>query len=78
MIATDAPGCREIVIHERTGLLVPIESPTDLADAIARLAAAPQLRQQFGAAARDLVVSRMSSRAIGDATVQLYRSLLAP
>jgi glycosyltransferase involved in cell wall biosynthesis len=27
MIATDAPGCREIVIEDQTGLLVPIEDP---------------------------------------------------
>ncbi len=27
MIATDAPGCREIVIDDQTGLLVPIENP---------------------------------------------------
>jgi glycosyltransferase involved in cell wall biosynthesis len=75
MVATDAPGCREIVIAGRTGLLVPIEDPGALAEAIAELAASPQLRARFGAAARDLVVARMSARAIGEATLQLYRSL---
>ena len=76
MIATDAPGCREIVIADRTGLLVPIEDPPALAAAIATLATSPQLRARYGAAARDLVVRRMSARAIGDATLQLYRSMI--
>ncbi len=75
MIATDAPGCREIVIIDRTGILVPIEDPAALAEAIATLAASPQLRARYGAAARELVVARMSARAIGEATLQLYRTL---
>lgn len=76
MVATDAPGCREIVIADRTGLLVPIEDPEALAQAIARLAASPELRARYGAAARELVVARMSARAIGEATLQLYRTLI--
>lgn len=75
MVATDAPGCREIVLHERTGLLVPIEDPSSLAQAIGRLAGSAELRARYGAAARELVESKMSARAVGEATVQLYRSL---
>jgi glycosyltransferase involved in cell wall biosynthesis len=78
MVATDAPGCREIVIADRTGLLVPIEDPPPLAEAIATLAASPQLRARYGAAARELVVARMSARSIGEATLQLYRTLTEP
>src|SRR6266851_5679851 len=37
LIATDVPGCREIVIHEKTGLLVPVDDPQALASAILRL-----------------------------------------
>jgi glycosyltransferase involved in cell wall biosynthesis len=76
MVATDAPGCREVVHHEQTGLLVPIEDPPRLAEALARLAADPALRARYGAAARALVETRMSERAIGSAVVQLYRALL--
>lgn len=76
MVATDAPGCREIVIHHRTGLLVPIEDPPVLADAIAILVASPELRLRYGSAARELVVEKMSARAIGQTTLQLYRSLI--
>lgn len=77
MIATDAPGCREIVMNDVTGLLVPIEDAPALADAIRTLAASPSLRERYGAAARQLVVDKMSATAIGAATVQLYRQVLA-
>jgi glycosyltransferase involved in cell wall biosynthesis len=76
MVATDAPGCREIVVPDRTGLRVPIEDPTALAEAIARLAASKDLRARYGAAARELVAARMSARAIGEATLQLYQTMI--
>ena len=76
MVATDAPGCREIVIHEETGLLVPIEDPQALAKAIGELAASQELRTRYGAAARQLVVDKMSAQAIGAATVALYEEQL--
>jgi glycosyltransferase involved in cell wall biosynthesis len=75
MIATDAPGCREIVIEDQTGLLVPIEDPTALAQAIMRLAGSPELRARYGKAARQLVVDRLSAKIIGNAIVQLYDQL---
>ena len=75
MVATDAPGCREIVIDEQTGLLVPIENPSALAAAILRLATSHQLRRQYGCAARQLVVSKLSAKIIGEAVVRLYDQL---
>jgi len=75
MIATDTPGCREIVLDDQTGLLVPIEKPTALAQAILRLAASPQLRKRYGEAARKLVVDKLSAKIIGNSIVQLYDKL---
>ena len=37
IITTDAPGCRETVVHEKNGLLVPIKDPVSLASAMIRL-----------------------------------------
>lgn len=78
MIATDAPGCREIVLDDQTGLLVPIEKPTELAQAILQLAASPQLRKRYGEAARKLVVDKLSAKIIGNSIVQLYDKLTSP
>lgn len=75
LIAADAPGSREIVIPGQTGLLVPIEDPQALAEAIGTLAASPELRNRYGAAARQLVADTMSERAIGAAIVKLYDTL---
>jgi glycosyltransferase involved in cell wall biosynthesis len=76
MVATDVPGCREIVIPGETGLLVPVNDVSALADAIGRLLRETELRAQFAAAARHLVVERFSAEIIGRQTVALYRHLL--
>jgi glycosyltransferase involved in cell wall biosynthesis len=77
MIATDAPGCREIVIDDQTGLLVGIEDPQALAGAIVKLATSPELRARYGRAARELVVSTLSARIIGEQIVRLYNDIIA-
>src|SRR5262249_5407416 len=76
LIATDVPGCREVVIAGETGLLVPQDDPASLADAIKQLADSPRLRRRYGAAARRLAVEKFAAKAIGDQTVRLYRHLV--
>lgn len=75
LIATDAPGCREIVIEDQTGLLVPIENPIALAQAIICLVESSELRGRYGAAARQLVIDKLSAQIIGSSIVQLYDHL---
>jgi glycosyltransferase involved in cell wall biosynthesis len=76
LIATDVPGCREIVIAEKTGLLVPVDDPAALAAAMERLARSSQQRIRLGVAARRLVDERFAADLIGKATVELYQRLL--
>ena len=61
MIATDVPGCREVVHPGETGVLVPVDDERALADAIEALAASQELRARYGAAARRLAVERFSA-----------------
>jgi glycosyltransferase involved in cell wall biosynthesis len=75
MIATDTPGCREIVIEGETGLLVPIDDPNALSQAIMHLATSPELRARYGKAARQLVVEKLSAKVIGKSIVELYKQL---
>ena len=77
MIASDVPGCREIVIHEQTGLLFPVDDAAALANAMERLSRAPDLRARYAKAARDLVVEKFAADIIGRQTVALYRWMLA-
>lgn len=72
MVATDVPGCREIVVPGVTGLLVPPDDAKALADAIEQLLDDPSLRAQFAAAARRLAVERFSADLIGRQIVALY------
>src|SRR5262249_59385547 len=51
MVATDVPGCRDVVRPD-TGLLVPTGDPAALPQSIATLAASPDLRARYGPAAR--------------------------
>jgi glycosyltransferase involved in cell wall biosynthesis len=76
MIASDVPGCREVVIHQQTGLLFPVDDAAALAEAMARLAADPQLRARYATAARRLVCEKFAAGIIGHQIVTLYRQLL--
>jgi glycosyltransferase involved in cell wall biosynthesis len=77
LVSTDAPGCREIALHEQTGLSVPIEDAPALARAMQRLAQSPTLRARFGQAARRLVEDKLSARIIGRSVVALYTQLMS-
>jgi glycosyltransferase involved in cell wall biosynthesis len=59
-----------------TGLLVPVDDAKALAEAVEKLVRELELRAQFAAAARRLVVERFSSDIVGRQIVALYRHLL--
>jgi glycosyltransferase involved in cell wall biosynthesis len=77
MIASDVPGCREIVVHNQTGLLVRADDVPALAEAMEHLAGAPELRARYAKAARELVVEKFAAEIIGRLVVQLYCRILA-
>lgn len=77
VVATRVGGVADVVEHERTGLLVPPQSPEALADAILRLAVDPAERSRMGAAGRQAVVARFSPERLVDDIDTLYRDALA-
>ena len=77
LVATDVPGCREVVRQGVTGLLVPPDDPAALADAIETLSKAPDKRLRFGGAARQLVSKEYSSVRVAQEIIALYARLLA-
>jgi glycosyltransferase involved in cell wall biosynthesis len=76
MIASDVPGCREIVVQDQTGLLFPVDNALALADAMGRLAGDASLRERYAMAARKLVIERFAAEIIGRQTVALYKRVI--
>ncbi len=75
IVATDVPGCREVVRPGDTGFLVPAHDIPALAEAIATLAADPARRRMFGMAGRALVERELSDEIVARRTLALYRDL---
>jgi len=77
VVATDIRGCRQVVEHERTGLLVPVRSPSALADAVAALALDPERRNAFGRSGRQKAIEEFDQRRVIERTLGAYAELLA-
>jgi glycosyltransferase involved in cell wall biosynthesis len=77
IVATDVPGCRDIVRHGTNGLLVPPKNPAALADAIATLLNDPSLRAAMGRRGREIAVNEFSEEKVIQQTLALYRQLLS-
>jgi glycosyltransferase involved in cell wall biosynthesis len=75
IVATDVPGCRDVVEPGTTGLLVPSHDAAALADALRTLLAEPALRAHMGREARRKVVAQFGLAAVQAATLDLYRKL---
>lgn len=78
VVATDMPGCREIVRDGENGLLAPPRDPHGLAGAIERLVKDPALRLRMGRSGRRRVLEGYSEQHVIDQTLELYRKLLTP
>ena len=75
MVATDVPGCREIAVPGKTGILVPVDDVEALTDAMTRMAEDGAMRARFGKEARALAEARFSAEIIGRETVAVYDRL---
>lgn len=73
IVATDVPGCREVAREGTSALLVPVDDPEALANALTRLCGDSLLRATLGIGGRRLVEADFSSEKIGEATVALYK-----
>ncbi|MBW3573510.1 MAG: glycosyltransferase family 4 protein [Actinobacteria bacterium] len=77
VVATDIRGCRQVVDHGATGLLVPPRDPAALADAVADLVADPDRRSTMGAAGREKARAAFDQQTVIDTTLGVYGRLLA-
>ena len=77
VIATDMGGLPDLIGDQRTGLLVPPESPEALADALLTYLQRPQLAEQHGIAARREAEQRFSPGGHVDAVLEIYAAAAA-
>lgn len=77
IVTTDVPGCREVVDHDRNGLLVPARDPAALAAALRTLVESRETRQRMGAHGRARAVREFSIGSVVDATLRTYREVMA-
>lgn len=72
IVTTDVPGCREVVVHGESGILIPPRDPKALARALARLAVEPELRLRLGTSARIRAEQLFSTKKFEEHMVPLY------
>ncbi|MEM2129721.1 MAG: glycosyltransferase family 4 protein [Candidatus Bathyarchaeia archaeon] len=76
IITTDTPGCREIVKHNVSGLLIPPRNSKALADAICFALVNPDSRRRWGQTARKIVENEFRDDIIISQTLDVYRRLI--
>ena len=77
VVATDIAGCREAVVDGETGILVPVNDASALAQAIGELLPAPDRRIAMGLRGRQRVEAEFDERDVASRTLAVYSDLLA-
>ncbi|HEY0872613.1 MAG TPA: glycosyltransferase [Vicinamibacterales bacterium] len=72
VVSTAVGGAAELVVNERTGLLVPAQSPDALATALERLVRDGATRRMFGNAGRDRTLEKFTFARMVDQYEDLY------
>jgi hypothetical protein len=76
VVATDVGGNREVVVHGKTGFLVPVRSPEVMAQALLSLLRDPALARRLGLAGRGRVEQFFDVRQVVLQYERLYLGLL--
>ncbi len=76
LVATDVPGCREVVRDRMNGFLVPPYDALKLADALQQLVEDAALRKAFGEQSRTLAEAEFGIQRVVRDTLHVYRDSL--
>lgn len=75
VVTTDVPGCRDAIIPDKTGLIVPVRDIETLANAIQVLINNSEKRKSMGKAGRKLAEREFAIENIVDAHLKIYKIL---
>ena len=76
VVTTDVPGCRDAIIPNKTGLLVPVKDPQKLADALQWLIENPKERIAMGKEGRNFAEKEFPIEKIIQSHLDIYQDLL--
>lgn len=76
IITTDVPGCRDVVDHGRSGLLVPLRDSRSLALALRLFIENPDFARRCGKQARRKVSAEFQVSLVNQSTLEQYERLL--
>lgn len=77
IVTTDAPGCRDVVCNGENGILVEPRNVQALASGLEQVIADGHLRRRMGQAGRNRAEAEFDVRLTIEATLDLYRRMLA-
>jgi glycosyltransferase involved in cell wall biosynthesis len=77
IVTTDTVGCREAILPDLSGLLVPVRDSDTLKNALYLLMNDRDLRESFGRSGRQLAIDKFGINTVITSTLAIYRDLLA-
>jgi len=73
IIATPTDGTQEVIEHEKSGIIVPFNSPESISDAISRLLQDGALRDSCRQHAAQHIAQHYNAQQVADAVADIYR-----
>lgn len=77
IVTYDVPGCREVVINQVNGFLVPLKDKDAMIKAIETLMEDRELCSQMGKKGRELVIKEFSQEQIAAETIAVWKEILS-
>jgi glycosyltransferase involved in cell wall biosynthesis len=75
IVTTATCGMKDVIQHEKNGLLVPIRSPQEIVNAVERLLRDPDLRARLGQAARAEALQNYNWQKVAEPVCKVYERL---
>ena len=66
ILTTDVPGCRDVAVSGKNGLLVPAHNPQELAKAMLQLIEQPEVTVEMGRQGRLIAEKELDARKAAD------------
>ena len=77
LIASDVPGCKQVIDHEKNGLLCRVQDAEDLAEKMLQfIALSPMQRNDMGKESRAKAEREFDQKIVLDAYIKKIKSLI--